>query len=358
MPDVPARSDHRAVSRRVKLFIAGLGVLVLVAAAAIAFGGGGDDGGAPVASTPLTGTSPEPVAEPRELEPETAEDRLGSGYVGLKVSRSQLLRTRPDPNGRLVGKALKKTPYGQPTILPIIKARGDWVAVVSPYRKNNKVTWTKVDDEARFVAIEYSIAIRVKSRLITVRRNGKVVRRMKAAVGDVTHPTPGGRFAVTDGLIFKKAARGPYGCCALVLSARQTDLPPQWGGGDRIAIHGTSAPESIGLAASLGCLRVGDKNARWLVENVPAGATVRVRTLARPLAERGSQAGLAGGHKRPAWTRLVRGNRRSKTSRGRVPPTPPNSGSQRINRSRLTTPTPTLPPVTPSRLTAAATAHG
>lgn len=283
MNESPARSVHRAVPRRVLALVAAALAVLVAGGAWLALAGGDEQpvGAAPAATTPLEGTSPEPVAAPRELTRETAEDQLGSGYVALKVTRTQLLRTRPHPDGQLVGRAQRRTPYGQPTILPITKARGDWVAVVSPYRKNNKVTWTKVDPDAKFVAIEYSIAIRVKSRTITVRRNGEVVKKMRAAVGDVTHPTPGGRFAVTDGLIFKKAARGPYGCCALVLSARQTDLPPQWQGGDRIAIHGTSAPESIGLAASLGCLRVGDANARWLVENVPAGATVRVRTLAR-----------------------------------------------------------------------------
>ena len=48
------------------------------------------------------------------------------------------------------------------------------------------------------MAVEYSIAIRVGDRSIIVRKNGKVIRRMKAAVGQVTHPTPPGRYAVTD----------------------------------------------------------------------------------------------------------------------------------------------------------------
>jgi lipoprotein-anchoring transpeptidase ErfK/SrfK len=240
------------------------------------------DGDAPVASTdvvPATsiGTTPADVAKPRELDAETAEDQLGEGHVALKVTKQQLLRTRPDADGQLVARVGRKTPYGGDVILPILKARGDWIAVVSPYRKNNRVTWTKVQPNAKFVAVEYSIAIRLKSRSIIVRRNGKVIRRMQAAIGQVTHPTPPGRYAVTDGLIFSKATRGTYGCCALVLSARQTKLPDHWTGGDRIAIHGTPNKESIGLAASLGCLRVGDAPSRWLVKNVPAGTTVFVR---------------------------------------------------------------------------------
>lgn len=267
------RARRMAIAGTVALLI------VVVVAALRVFGGDDTPKATTVAqSTPvLEPTTPPDAAQPRELEPATAEDQLGSGHVALKVTDRQLLRTRPHPDGRLVARVGRKTPYGGQVILPILKARGDWVAVTSPYRKNNKVAWTKVDEDAKFVAVEYSIAIRVSDRSIIVRKNGEVIKRMKAAVGQVTHPTPPGRYAVTDGLIFKQKVRGPYGCCALVLSARQTKLPAGWTGGDRIAIHGTPNKNSIGLAASLGCLRVGDEASRWLVRKIPPGTTVFVR---------------------------------------------------------------------------------
>lgn len=279
--DTEERHHYRAVSprlRRGSLIAAGLVAAALLALVVLVLPGGDD---APTSTTVIPTTpatqDAQTGAQPRELDRATAEDQLGSGHVALKVTRTQLLRTRPDPTGRLVGRAGRKTVYGGPTILPIVKARGDWVAVVSPFRKNNKVAWTKVDPEAKFVAVEYSIAIRVHTRDIVVRKNGKVIRRFRAAVGQATHPTPPGRYAVTDGLIFSQRVRGPYGCCALVLSARQSTLPAHWTGGDRIAIHGTPNKQSIGLAASLGCLRVGDEASRWLVRKVPPGTTVLVR---------------------------------------------------------------------------------
>lgn len=275
----PARHTYRAVSAGVRRAALGAIIAVLVAGIVgfVATRGGEDPA---LESGPTTidpGSTAAVGAQPPELDAKTAEDQLGSGFVGLRVTRTQLLRTRPDPTGRLVGKAGRRTPYGGPTILPIIKAIGNWVAVISPYRKNNKVTWTKVRSDARYVKLEYSIAIRLRKRSIVVRRNGEVIKRFTAAIGDVTHPTPTGRFAVTDGLIFKTQVRGPYGCCALVLSARQPVLPAGWSGGDRIAIHGTPNKQSIGLAASLGCLRVGDEASRWLVRKVPAGTSVFVR---------------------------------------------------------------------------------
>ncbi|MEH3055110.1 MAG: L,D-transpeptidase family protein [Patulibacter minatonensis] len=277
------RHDYRAVSPRARrsAFLGAGALVAMLAAVAVLRLTGGEDG-EPVGSTTVVPTAAavdgaQTGAQPRELDPKTAEDQLGTGHVALKVTRRQLLRTRPDPTGRLVARVGRKTSYGGPNILPIIKARGDWVAVVSPYRKNNKVAWTKVDADAKFVAVEYSIAIRLQTRDIVVRKNGKVIRRFRAAIGQVTHPTPPGRYAITDGLIFNAKTRGPYGCCALVLSARQTKLPAHWTGGDRIAIHGTPNTQSIGLAASLGCLRVGDEASRWLVRKVPPGTTVLVR---------------------------------------------------------------------------------
>jgi hypothetical protein len=276
------RHNYRAVSpraRRGALLGGGVFVIALVAVAVVLMTSGAGDppSGTTVMPSGSATQDAETGAQPRDIDAQSAEGQLGSGHVALKVTRTQLLRTRPDAAGRLVGRAGRTTAYGGPTILPILKARGDWVAVVSPFRKNNKLAWTKVDGDAAFVAVEYSIAIRLHTRDIVVRKDGKVIRRFRAAIGQPTHPTPPGRYAVTDGLIFSPKVRGPYGCCALVLSARQVKLPAGWTGGDRIAIHGTPNKQSIGLAASLGCLRVGDEASRWLVRKVPPGTTVIIR---------------------------------------------------------------------------------
>jgi lipoprotein-anchoring transpeptidase ErfK/SrfK len=69
----------------------------------------------------------------------------------------------------------------------------------------------------------------------------------------------------------------PYGCCAVALSGHQTSLPAGWGGGDRLAVHGTSEPWTVGQPASLGCLRAADADIRWLLRRVPLGAPVFIR---------------------------------------------------------------------------------
>ena len=81
-------------------------------------------------------------------------------------------------------------------------------------------------------------------------------------------------FAITDGL--QPLAGSPYGCCILALSGHQPHVPQGWTGGDRLAIHGTDAPATIGAAASSGCLRAADGDVRRLMRRVGLGSVVEI----------------------------------------------------------------------------------
>jgi lipoprotein-anchoring transpeptidase ErfK/SrfK len=122
----------------------------------------------------------------------------------------------------------------------------------------------------------WSIHADVSSRTLVLRRGSRVVHRLRVAVGRPGSPTPTGHFSVTDKISGERF--GPYyGCCILALSATQPHTPPGWTGGNRMAIHGTDAPSSIGTAASAGCLRAGDEALNALVERVPVGTPVVIR---------------------------------------------------------------------------------
>jgi len=102
-----------------------------------------------------------------------------------------------------------------------------------------------------------------------------VLQRLPVAVGRPGTETPLGRFAVTD-LLRTRRADSPYGCCAVALSGHQTKLLPGWPGGDRLAIHATPNPETVGSAASLGCLRAYTRDIRALMRRLALGAPVVV----------------------------------------------------------------------------------
>jgi lipoprotein-anchoring transpeptidase ErfK/SrfK len=112
-------------------------------------------------------------------------------------------------------------------------------------------------------------------REVAVERDGKVIRRFAIGIGREDHPTPVGRYAVTDKLSVSDPS-SPYGCCVVALTGHQTELPEGWPGGDRLAIHATSDLSGLGQAVSLGCMRTDPKDARWLMNSVPLGTPVFV----------------------------------------------------------------------------------
>jgi hypothetical protein len=53
--------------------------------------------------------------------------------------------------------------------------------------------------------------------------------------------------------------------------------------GDGYLLHGTPRPETIGTAATHGCVRLYDEDLEWLFENVPVGARVYIYRPVRPV---------------------------------------------------------------------------
>jgi hypothetical protein len=198
----------------------------------------------------------------------------GSGALAAHVRQTTWLRATP--GGRPLKRLKRKTEWGSPRVLSVVEQRGPWVAVLAPELRNHQVGWLDARSATRLMRVPYTIDVRLGRRLLVVRRHGRVVSRTRVVIGRPSAPTPVGRFAVTDKLLTGNDF-SPYGCCALALSGHQTRVPQGWGGGDRLAIHATPSPETIGQAASLGCLRATNGVMRKLVYRIPLGTPVRVR---------------------------------------------------------------------------------
>jgi lipoprotein-anchoring transpeptidase ErfK/SrfK len=147
--------------------------------------------------------------------------------------------------------------------------------VIAPQLHNGRLGWIP-SGGAQLTEVHYSIRIETRRHLLTVFRDGRIVRTMPAAVGRAGTATPAGQFAVTDKLHFRPLSQA-YGCCALALSAHEYNLGPDWTGGNLVAIHSTPDAASIGKSVSHGCVRVSLSQGRWLVNNVPLGTVVTVR---------------------------------------------------------------------------------
>jgi L,D-transpeptidase catalytic domain len=194
----------------------------------------------------------------------------------LAVVRGRVaLSERPGGPARLrVG---PRTEFGSTKVLGVATRRGDWLGVVTTERPNNRLAWVRRGSRGfRLRRTRWSLHADLSARTLVLRKAGRRVMRVVVAVGRPGSETPTGRFAVTDKLSGPRF--GPYyGCCILALTGHQPNTPPGWTGGNRLAIHGTDSPSSIGAAASAGCLRAADAPLRVLMRKVPLGTPVFIR---------------------------------------------------------------------------------
>lgn len=200
-----------------------------------------------------------------------AERKPGRDPIAVVVEPTAL---RASPGGRRIGRLTPRTEFKSARVVAVVGRRDGWLRVITSELENGERGWIDARDTEPGVTA-YRINVALSDRRIDIVRNGRVVRRIRTAVGEQGTPTPTGLFAITDKVPFTDRG-SPYGCCALALTAHQPDTPSEWRGGDRIAIHATPARKSIGRSVTLGCMRVPDADARWLMRHIPLGTQVSV----------------------------------------------------------------------------------
>jgi hypothetical protein len=205
------------------------------------------------------------------------EDSNPAGGVQRIAGVRGTVPLRERPNGRVVARASTRTEFGGPRTMSVAAQRGPWLGVVTTERPNGRLAWVHARNRAlHFRRTAYSLHADLSARRLELRKGGRGIRRFTVAIGRPGSETPTGRFAVTDKL--SGVSYGPYyGCCILALTGHQPNLPAGWRGGNRLAIHGTNSPQTIGTAASAGCLRAADADLLVLMRRVPLGTPVFIR---------------------------------------------------------------------------------
>ena len=209
---------------------------------------------------------------PHEHDPAPAAGDRPRGWLTARVTEPLLLRTAP--GGARIARLGTRTEFGSPRVLSVVRRRGAWLGVMTPQTGNGRLGWISAS-KVRLGRVRESVVVQLSQRRLLLRSGRRVLRSVQIGVGRSSSPTPLGRFAVTDRL--RITGSTPYGCCALALSGHQPNVPADWAGGDRLAIHGTPDPKTVGAAASLGCLHAGARDMRRLLRDVPLGAPVFVR---------------------------------------------------------------------------------
>ena len=223
----------------------------------------------PAATTLPAPPPPAPAPPAKQAKPRPRPD--------LAIVRGSVpLRSRP--NGRLLARAAEeRTEFGSRRVMSVAARRGPWLGVVTTEMPNGELAWVNANHRGLSLRrTRYSLHADLSGRWLELRRGRRVIRRLTVAIGRPGTETPTGRFAVTDKL--NGGSFGPYyGCCVLALNGHQPNLPAGWQGGNRLAIHGTNSPGTIGAAASAGCLRAADADLQVLMRRVPLGTPVFIR---------------------------------------------------------------------------------
>ena len=186
------------------------------------------------------------------------------------VRSGRTVAVRSAPNGPVVAQLSSRTQFGSPrTFAAAPAAHG--LRVITTELPNGRTGWVDAHGALRLSRTTVSLDVDLSSRLLRVRVGGRLVRALRVGIGAAGTSTPTGRFAITDKLRGSDYS-SVYGCCILALSGHQTNLPPGWTGGDRLAIHGGSTAGAV----STGCLHAAEADLRFLMRRVPLGAQITI----------------------------------------------------------------------------------
>jgi lipoprotein-anchoring transpeptidase ErfK/SrfK len=217
------------------------------------------------------GSRSAPAEGSRAARPSTPP---GFGVVRVRSGRS--IRLYAKPKGAGVATVAARTQFGSRSVMSVVRRRGKWLAVTTTALGNGKLAWVRADapalDRGR---VQMAISIDLSKRTLELRRGKRLVKTVKVAIGRPGSSTPKGRFAVTDKIPGSRYG-SYYGCCILALNGTQPNTPAGWRGGNRLAIHGTNSPGTIGSPSSAGCLRAAEADLRTLMRRVPLGTPVFV----------------------------------------------------------------------------------
>jgi lipoprotein-anchoring transpeptidase ErfK/SrfK len=232
-----------------------------------------------VGQEPASTPAPEQPAGERPIDVPAPSRANGSTVARIVAPTFARARLKSAKRGWPVRTATSWS--AQPQVLLVLDAAThdgrEWVKLLLANRPNSSAGWVPRDRVA-LGRTRYWVTVRVRSRRVTVYRDGKRVRRFRAVVGAPRTPTPLGLAAIYERnrQPNPRAFLGPW---ALSLTSLSNVLRSYGGGPGRVAIHGragASLRDPLGSARSHGCVRVNDDDVRWMAGRLPAGTPVRL----------------------------------------------------------------------------------
>ncbi len=179
--------------------------------------------------------------------------------------------TEPDDSAAAQWQLAIPTEFGGPRTFLVIGELEDWVEVKVPVRPNGSTGWVRKSDVG-FATTTMRIEVDVSDRLLTVYDGDTIVFETVGAVGRDAYPTPIGEWYLRDVIPWHEES--VYGPWVMALSAFSEQIDEINGGQAVVALHGTSQPDKLGSAVSLGCVRLSNDDITTVASLVPVGSPV------------------------------------------------------------------------------------
>jgi lipoprotein-anchoring transpeptidase ErfK/SrfK len=196
--------------------------------------------------------------------------------AGFLVGPQVAVRAWPSPAARVIAKVDQfRSDYRQEVVMAVgaVRRGSDgrpWYHVRLQLRPNGTLGWLPARSVS-LTPVENRIVVQIGLRRILIYHDGRVVYQAKVAVGAPGRETPPGHFYVTARFIPDDPFLGVFA----VETSAYSKLT-EWPGGGKVGIHGTSAPQLLGMAVSHGCVRVSNASALMLKRYAALGTPIDI----------------------------------------------------------------------------------
>jgi lipoprotein-anchoring transpeptidase ErfK/SrfK len=199
---------------------------------------------------------------------------VGSGTI----SWSQVaVRDRPSRSAPVVKKMTQFRKDFRPRVVLALSELRDpetgepvWYRITIPGRPNGRTGWIPAASVS-LQPVDRWLVIYRGSRKFEFYVNGKLRRSGKVAVGRKGMETPIGLFYVQAKFDPTWPVLGAY-----AFETSGYSKLSDWPGGGVVGVHGTNTPELIGQAVSHGCVRLCNRDIRYLRSLVGVGTPVKI----------------------------------------------------------------------------------
>ncbi|MEL6164880.1 MAG: L,D-transpeptidase [Cyanobacteria bacterium J06628_3] len=155
----------------------------------------------------------------------------------------------------------------------------NWRIILKGPRNNLELSPTEYQIPNQLRSEEVYLVVKLRTRKVHVYRGNALIKTYPIAVGKPGYETPQGAFNVFSKEIDPVFTNFKTG--AVIQPGANNPLGSRWigvwtDGKTQIGFHGTNRPQTIGRAASHGCIRMHDTDVIALFEKVEIGTLVRI----------------------------------------------------------------------------------